>query len=402
MKKIEIKSIDYNPNIRLLNNHIITFNDKSINIFDLKGFELDKISIDIEKTDKIIDIFIINNNNFLAITIRNLFQISINKDVLEIKLNIKLKNKYYDSLYLKKYNLIILSLENNHIRIFDISNIENIGQSIQVIKCPPESRLFNWNDDSFIVYDNQFIFIYQIIFGTKYYQLLTKFKCQKEIENKNVFFQLLTFCEKINFLKLDGKTLLVSIKKQIKLINIKKMKIFHNYYFKNKNDYEGEIKFFKKIENNIYIYYANYLYIFIYFREQLNLIKVVKVNIFTAIDYLIKLSLDYNIKSNIHFNCTKDYDKSCLLMSYIPDEKFFIINRINFVREIMVKMEIEMKEYEERMEEINLNYMNYLKIKNIFKKKKRNEFKLGINKNKKKTLKRIINYCQKKFKKNYR
>ena len=216
---------------------------------------------------------------------------------------------------------------------------------------------------------------------------------------------MLTFhdnAKKINLLKLDGKTLLVSIKKQIKLINIKKMKIFNNYYFKNKNDYKGEIKFFKKIENNIYIYYANYLYIFIYFREQLNLIKVVKVNIFTAIDYLIKLSLDYNIKSNIHFNCTKDYDKSCLLMSYIPDEKFFIINRINFVREIMLKMMIEMKEYEERMEEINLNYMNYLKIKNIFKKKKRNEFKLGINKNKKKTLKRIINYCQKKFKKNYR
>ena len=65
MSEICINSTNYSPNIRFLSNHIITFDDNSIFLYDLKGNQLDFFNTGIYC---IKDIIIINNNNLIAIS----------------------------------------------------------------------------------------------------------------------------------------------------------------------------------------------------------------------------------------------------------------------------------------------------------------------------------------------
>ncbi len=83
MTEIKIISIDYKPCIRILGNYIITFINKTIELFDFKGFKLDSLECDLNKY--ISDICIIHNNLFIAIAETDLLEIYINNNKLEIK-----------------------------------------------------------------------------------------------------------------------------------------------------------------------------------------------------------------------------------------------------------------------------------------------------------------------------
>ena len=297
MNDLTIISYNYKPNIRILNNYIIISYNNNIILYDLKGIKLDEIKIDIK--NEIEDIYIIHNNYFIARTEHHLFKIIINNNKLEIKNYLKNYDNIFDFLYLKKYNLFILTFP-NAITIFNDNSL-NI-ESIQIKKTKYlKTNLMNWNDDIFIAYDYCNIIIFQKICGTKSYQVLSKLYLQLK---NNVVPNF-----KTRLLKLDSKILLISTQNCIYLVNIKKMKKYQNLFFlTNRN----KINYIYKIENNIYIYKNNSLYIFKYFHNRINLIQIIKEQKIISYKYLLNLdnknysNLKINIKINLVININKD------------------------------------------------------------------------------------------------
>ena len=80
MKEIEITSNNYNPNLRILKNHIVTFNEQFIYLYSTDESLLDSIKNNLEK--EIIDICIINNNYLIGFTDTDLFKIIIKNENL--------------------------------------------------------------------------------------------------------------------------------------------------------------------------------------------------------------------------------------------------------------------------------------------------------------------------------
>ena len=108
MQEIEITSNNYNPNIRILKNHIVKFNDQFIYLYNIEGNLFDSIEISLENI--VIDILIINNNYLIGLTDTNLFKIIIKDEHLEIKdiilgkeiTNVNNNDEIGDILYLEK------------------------------------------------------------------------------------------------------------------------------------------------------------------------------------------------------------------------------------------------------------------------------------------------------------
>lgn len=169
MAEIKIIAELFEPNIILLKNHIITFNNNLINLYNLNGLILDKIEI----SQRIANLYKMNDNNyFIVISGINLFKIYIICDKLLVYNIIKLKELFIDCLALKNEIFILSSSEN--IKIFNMNS--SYKEPIQIINNCKYPHLFNWNDDLFITYNSSFISLYKRICGTKSFQLMSIIK----------------------------------------------------------------------------------------------------------------------------------------------------------------------------------------------------------------------------------
>ena len=422
MDEISVTSTNYIPNIRILTNYIITFNEKSIILFDLKGSTLDSINNNINEDIK--DILKIDNNKIIAISEYLLLQIVINDNKLEIQNKHFFKDKISDCLYLSKDNILILNIEKyfDFIEIFKINSLEL--ESIQTIFIDfyfnSYPYLYHWNDELFLVCNMKMILIYQKINGTTTFQLVSKYK----------FKSLLPLCIK-KLLKLDNKTLMISIKNKIQLFNIKKFRNNQNLSFLNNNSI---IDFIKKIGNNIYLYNDNILFIFRFCGNKIILIQLIKKKILDAFNYFLNLYLEYYYKLTIKINCieNKDIDKDSLngylilnsflsefkndfleeislYNPFINDDNYFPLdNRTNSYKSLKSNFEkdfINVKAISIKNKIINrikkIFLLNRrLSIKKMYRKCNR---KIRKNINIKNNLpKKNVNYYPKNFKKNYR
>ena len=172
MKEIEITSNNYNPNMKILKNHIIKFNEQFIYLYNMEGNLLHSININL--IVNIEDICIINNNYLIGYTKYDLFKIIIKDDQFYIKvINNKREGAYQnilDVIYSAKNELLIISYY-SHIEIRDINSLnENPIQKINI----KYSFLLNMNKDLFIAFNKKSISLYKKIIGTKYYQLSSK------------------------------------------------------------------------------------------------------------------------------------------------------------------------------------------------------------------------------------
>ena len=177
-----------------------------------------------------------------------------------------------------------------------------IKRPIQVINNCYNSKLFNWNNDLFITHDFPSFSLYKKIFGTISYQLISKITIPQKFSS---FYKLL---------KLDNKTLLVSNHNNIYLVDIKRIKIYHNISFFDKFN---DIKF--KNKNMIYIYYNNNLFMFQYFKNRMILIKIIQKNELVAFKYLLNLSIHEcykNINKNLIINFIENKYKNLSSFQY--------------------------------------------------------------------------------------
>lgn len=335
MNELTIISYNYKPNIRILYNYIITFDKNTIILFDIKGIQLDEIKILF--INEIEDICIINNNYFIARTNQDLIQIIINNNKLEINNYIINHDNIFNSLYLKKYNLFILTFW-KEIKIYNVNSLNK--EPIQIIKTNYLlNDLFKWNDDIFIAYNHFLITIFQKMCGTNSYQLISKLHLQ--MENNFAFSKFNT-----RLLKLDSKILLISRQNCIFLVNIKKMKKCQTLFFLSNP--KKKIKYIFKIGNNIYIYKNNSLYIFKYFHNIISLIQIIKEQKLIAYNYLLNLALeknDSNLKVNIKINVIKNINKNINLFEIINKNIFIIpiightgVGKSSFINEILGRL----------------------------------------------------------------
>ena len=267
MKEIEITSNNYNPNIKILKNHIVKFNEQFIYLYNMEGNLLHSININL--IEDIIDICIINNNYLIGYTKYDLFKIIIKDDQLHIKdinnnreeemshdIFVPIYQNILDVIYSAKNELLIISY-NFHIEIRDINSLnENPIQKINI----KYSFLLNMNKDLFIAFNIKSILLYKKIIGTKYYQLSSKIIVPINLDNNNYK----------RLLKLDNKILMVLTNDIIYLINIKTMKICQEFFLL---DYPGKIDFIYKIKDNIYVCKNNNLLELKYYQKKITLIN---------------------------------------------------------------------------------------------------------------------------------
>ena len=289
MKEIEITSNNYNPNIKILKNHIVKFNEQFIYLYNMEGNLLH--SININSIVNIEDICIINNNYLIGYTKYDLFKIIIKDDQLYIKVinnnregemahdtfdfPIFPYQNILDVIYSAKNELLIISY-NFHIEIRDINSLnENPIQKINI----KYSFLLNMNKDLFIAFNIKSILLYKKIIGTKYYQLSSKIIVPINLDNNNYK----------RLLKLDNKILMVLTNDIIYLINIKTMKICQEFFLL---DYPGKIDFIYKIKDNIYICKDNTLLEFKYLKNQITLINSKNQNILYSFNYVNNLFVE--------------------------------------------------------------------------------------------------------------
>ena len=163
MKKIEITSNNYNPNIRILKSHFVTFNEEFIYLYNMEGNLIDSIT-----KKEIIDICIINNNYLIGFNNKyDIFGIIIKEEHLEIKDIFKENDGnmsfiyILDILYSNKNKSLIISYD-DHIEIRDINSLKE--KLIQII-FKDSSFLLNMNKDFFITFNKESISLYQKIIG---------------------------------------------------------------------------------------------------------------------------------------------------------------------------------------------------------------------------------------------
>ena len=105
MSIIEIKSINYKPNIIIFENYIVTFKEKFIYLYNMEGKLL--FNNFIKSEANIDDLCIINNNYLIGYAKYVFFKVIINKKEFEIE-NIILKrpilNEIFDIFYSKIIN----------------------------------------------------------------------------------------------------------------------------------------------------------------------------------------------------------------------------------------------------------------------------------------------------------
>ena len=240
MKELNIIAHNFKPNLRILQNYIITYEEKKIKLFDSKANILDAYKFGYY----IKDIIIINENHFISVFKFDFYFIKINNGHFEIK-NIIDKGliKINDILFIKKEHLLVVSFDYK-IEIYEMNNL--IGEPIQKIY-NKSNNLFNFNKNIFINYNYEFISFFEKIIGTQLYQLASNIKLEGEK-------QLIKINEKILLVLLDNKKLykINRIKMKVEEINIP----FENYY---------KIYFLYNNKENIYLHVRNNNYIFCVF-----------------------------------------------------------------------------------------------------------------------------------------
>ena len=252
MSVIEIKSINYKPNLVILEKYIVTFKGTFIYLYNMKGKLL--FNNFIHPGEDIAGLFIINNNYLIGYSKYVFFKVIINKKEFEIE-NIILERailrEIFDIFYSKTNKLLVISYIDN-IEIRDINDLNK--NPIQIIN-QKLSFLLNINKDLFFAFNRSFISLYKKINNIKLYQLSTK---SFHIYNDDNYF--------IKLLKLDNKIIMVVKDSILYLINIKTMKTLKKFYL---GHYPGDIVFIYKIEDNIYICKEGFLILFKYVENQL-------------------------------------------------------------------------------------------------------------------------------------
>ena len=382
MKQFDLKAKYFRPNLRILKNNIITFDDNLIELFDLNGNLLDFV---IFKNRKIVNIEIINDNYIIVATFISILIMKISFNLLEFDevLKIPINNIFL----IKKKNLLLID-SINEIIIFDIINMDE--KPIQIIY----NNKFNYsclilNQNIFISYNFENISLYQNIKGTKIYQLSSKLKL---IGDKHLT-------------KLNGKLLLILLNnKKLYILNIRNMEIKQIYLpFLIVNIKDIEYKsfimfdyiyvnsFIYKNRDNIYIYIKGILYYIKYINNEFQFIKSFEFDQLKAINYL---SNKYNKLNNIEINCL--YNSN--FKEIIYDLIFFYLkynkDRISYYRPyIEIKKALNIKKFffkkELRHKKILINNKKTKKYKDIFIMKKNLKTK------------KIVNYSNS-FKKKYR
>ena len=128
-----------------------------------------------------------------------------------------------------------------------------------------------------MIHNSSSISLYKKNFGEKPYQLISIIRISPIYKY--------SYNE---FLKLDNKTLLITDHEVIYFFDVKKIKIIRNPpLIKEFID----IKFIYKIENNIYIYDCNHLYIFQYSKNSMNQKGYIKADELITFNYLLNLSV---------------------------------------------------------------------------------------------------------------
>ena len=296
MEVINLKAIDFKPNLRILKNYFITFDEHLIILYDLKGNILDNIRF-INKY--IINIEAINDNSILVVFSYIILILKINNkefhNMIKMPSNFKIKN----IIYIKNEKLLVVNFQ-NEIKIFDINNSN--GEPIQVIDNSSPSCL-NFNKKIFINYNYGSISIYQKIKGTKIYQLSSK----------------LQLFGKKSFTKLNEKILLVLLEHQniyaINMRNNKIEQIFFQNIINNKRtiineqksfsltNKAGFIDFIYSNKNNIYICEIyNFKYIK-YINNEYKYIESFQLNELDSINYILKKYVKLN---NLIFKCNEN------------------------------------------------------------------------------------------------
>lgn len=304
MQEIKITSNNYIPNIKILKNHIVTFKKKCIDLYDIKGNLLDSSKIDSKY--KIHDICFINDNYLIAHDSNHLFSIIVKDEKLDIFENnqILFLGRILDIIYSKINKILIISLN----YFIDIRDIDCLNKPIQTINIE-NSFLLNINQDIFIAYNYNNMFLYNKIKGKKYYQLSLK----KEI---------LPFEFNYNYkklLKLDNKSLLMAFNNILYLINIKTMKVYQGLELKN---YRGKIIFINKIKDNIYVCKEDNLLSFKYSQNKVILIASIYQNNLFSLNYIYNLFLKKNFPNlNIIINCIKNNKIKKNIFFPVFDEK---------------------------------------------------------------------------------
>ena len=186
---IEVKTKKYKPNLRFLKDKIITFDENTLTLYDLKGNELDYLFI-----GDIFDICVVNNKFILIIKNDCIIPIIIDKDIQKNKDILKIipDDIYYyeiqitNCFYSNKNKLLFITDE-NLIKIIKIDPINLlIEENIQTIYCKNCSLLLDMNKN-LLVFDKDSIFLYQKINGIKTYEFKSKLSINSRKTNPRTF-----------------------------------------------------------------------------------------------------------------------------------------------------------------------------------------------------------------------
>ena len=184
------------------------------------------------------------------------------------------KQNIYDFIYNKENKLLIISFE-TIIGIWDIDSL--LKNPIQIIKieiCSP--NLLNFNSNLFIAYGVEKILIFQKANNRNLYQLSTILDLFiNNILNELNFEELLNnyISYKLNLLKIDNKTLMITQTKEIYFIDIRNLMIKNRFTFKNE---KSEIKFLYNKNNYIHLYIGENIYTTRYNKYNLQVISKIK------------------------------------------------------------------------------------------------------------------------------
>ena len=124
-KTIDVKVINYEPNLLILKNYIIVYDIGKIILYDLNGEKLNEYISEYFWFDKIIKI---NDNNFISFYSRTLYKIEINNNNIKVYI-LKIFNNHLDLfdlikniLFIKENNILIVSF----LRYFKLIDIDTL------------------------------------------------------------------------------------------------------------------------------------------------------------------------------------------------------------------------------------------------------------------------------------
>ena len=321
MKELNIIAHNFKPNLRIIQNYIITYEEKQIKLFDSKANILDAYEFDYY----IKDIIIINENHFISVFKYGFYVIKINNGYFEIKNIIdKGLKKINDILFIKNEHLLVVSFDYK-IEIYEVNNL--IGEPIQKIY-NKSNNLFNFTKNIYINYNYDFISFFEKIIGTQLYQLASNIKLEGEK-------QLIKINEKILLVLLENKKLykINRIKMKVEEINIPFENDYKIYFL-----YNNKENIYLHVRNKNFIFKEGYmidfyenidLYNIKYNNNEIKIINKLHLKDLEAINYIAN---KYIIKeNNIKSNCTKNLGLCffCGNFHYNISSKFSFENIIN-------------------------------------------------------------------------